>query len=1808
MMSREHQSAPRVALFIVAVMCCVHLQTFVAQANELEELEFVTFGAVNGECPDVAPPILTLQRGEWNDLCLQLSGVVEENIILDISLILSSEHHEHQLAQTQMVVKSGVETDAAFEFQVYVPADFDAYDNTYLSIQTVQTSIADETEISYSSVSIPVLLPEIGHDFTISLATTEHSVSQGSTLMVDGIALNSGATFGVIRTTIFDDGREILGQSLTQLSPQQGSTFSVLVDTSTLEIGTANLTLESSMNGSSDQPYSKQFSLVVGPASDEIEVHSTAWNESYTGLPVHPGQTIQVSTNVSNTGALSGVAEFILACDGFDSFNLSNFTEVLPQTNSEIDVRFTLPSSDDFGLLYCDFSHATYHDALPLRQFAPWPVHVALQLLELNSSFSEGAEQVELHSDDEQLFILGKVQNLGNGVEPLDWRIEASHRDNGQRIVLSSGRTTLAPSASQLFSYNGTFLTCDSVHWDIYFVVNDRVGEDHTLLVSNAFQTIRSMLDAEISHNSIGTLSTVQSGDSVPMTITVEALGQLSECSQNRTVQIGVGYDGTDYAVFEHQVTLRAGISSTIQVQIDTGQLPEATTYSIESRLLGNDTYSRNDDQYTINKLEFTLEIKEAVMELSCQTSPLINVSQTGIMCSISHDLGRNIPYKMTMSGDSISTQNLSGWLSPGETLENQLFVVFDRWGEHTVNITSSILHKGEYINQVDVEQLFIKAVHPLDGSDFIAGWDVSPDVPVPGQPVTITLDMVGTSRMNNGSLHLTMPNGGGGVDLQAKVNLESLEIGVMETITVMMNWPLDACENTYGIQLKAFNQQGIEMNTPDGIKKEIKRVSCPEVLPNLELQNTMILENGNLSVQVVNSGASGTVPFTTSVYLNGAFSEELAFPSLPAGANASVDFAPISEFSSLTIVVDQSFRVTESQDGSSNMYSFDMNYEFPTFAELDWNHDGELNSEERGFGYLADSDGDGLTDQIENEGWEVAYISHVDQLSALNEFLQEQNETPDDTPPPMISTRWVYPSSTSLDSDGDGLTDLGEFIQGTDPHDSDTDGDGLSDLFESEHNGQDPLMVELDAPVIEAIKPTVVGQPFLKTTYELFFTVDEPNLESIEVVIEKGSERAIIIPAPVSKLADGELEAATGQTYVVQYTLKDINLFSNVEVFVKTTDAFGMVHETSVANYSSLKSRVTTSLANFAMDLHPALKTASATVVGFIYSIFTVLQEAFDMVISIGKLIITLLFDFIDTVTGVAAAIGSLIDSFSFSAIKETVKKVGKSLWDMAMSLSPFIDDLSNNSFLGAFLIGYIALTLVVETMGPAAFKTIRALQKGEDGASLKSFFGHMTNSLVDMKNSAAKFAKNPLLTMGGWIKSLVSLPMKLLLGADFLASSVLLRASVSTANFKVIFPLIWKGYSWFGKKLDAPGAHRLSRGLDFMDVLQKSKRLEKIPDFEQKLGLRLARGVISDEQIFKQMNGFALLENGADIQKAHMKKFADVLFVNEAKNLNKMVSNSDGTLVQKHKFQWLSESRQRIEGTVAELSQVGYVRALDGSSVTTIAPGFCSHVQVVKKCGKSYDVDLLRIEKNPDGDIILMEIIDYKTYSKESGLRDNFAKHIKDRGLSIHDYQKQRFTENFLPDTAENRKMFVDFMAESNQISMADANLMYDFKRDWIGGLHDNVDVRYEAILHDGAGKIKQPKYLNGRSLATQKELTDCARCLELSPSQRDALVEDAFAAGYNRGPIKETADGFGQDLLKPNEVEPISQLMNDLYAKPVLNAQSVADQLATDEVYSRGSKSYITAMAFFSLAALIVAALIGITKLRGKRVRHG
>ena len=119
----------------------------------------------------------------------------------------------------------------------------------------------------------------------------------------------------------------------------------------------------------------------------------------------------------------------------------------------------------------------------------------------------------------------------------------------------------------------------------------------------------------------------------------------------------------------------------------------------------------------------------------------------------------------------------------------------------------------------------------------------------------------------------------------------------------------------------------------------------------------------------------------------------------------------------------------------------------------------------------MLDSDGDGLSDKLEQNGWGVSYISHMDQMKAINTYLETMEEDPDQEFPSVNEDR-VRSSTDSVDADGDGLTDLGEFLQGTNPDDPDTDGDGLTDLEEVLDERQDPLMVELDAPVLQALAP----------------------------------------------------------------------------------------------------------------------------------------------------------------------------------------------------------------------------------------------------------------------------------------------------------------------------------------------------------------------------------------------------------------------------------------------------------------------------------------------------------------------------------------------------------------------------------------------------------------------------------------------------------------------------------------------------------------------------------------------------------------
>jgi len=102
----------------------------------------------------------------------------------------------------------------------------------------------------------------------------------------------------------------------------------------------------------------------------------------------------------------------------------------------------------------------------------------------------------------------------------------------------------------------------------------------------------------------------------------------------------------------------------------------------------------------------------------------------------------------------------------------------------------------------------------------------------------------------------------------------------------------------------------------------------------------------------------------------------------------------------------------------------------------------------------LADWDGDGLPDALEEEGWTITLdLDGYDQLI----------------------TKTVTSSPYAADTDGDGLDDATEFASRIDPTRADTDGDALSDLAEMTMYKSNPSDVDTDG---DARGPLGTAQP----------------------------------------------------------------------------------------------------------------------------------------------------------------------------------------------------------------------------------------------------------------------------------------------------------------------------------------------------------------------------------------------------------------------------------------------------------------------------------------------------------------------------------------------------------------------------------------------------------------------------------------------------------------------------------------------------------------------------------------------------------
>ena len=1782
-----------IAVFLVVTMCSVHAQSLVGSVNALEDFG-LELGIVNDGSCDVDDNMLAeFQRGAWTSLCYRVNGALEQLTYVELHVQLVADSGAvYQLTESELLLQEDTYQRASTErlFDVYVPSDVDLVENYRVVLDYTLQAYPSMADLGQGSSAVEVFFEMQGApQYSLEVEASETVFSQGSQATLTGVVKNFGNLTEHLQLELVDQQGSPLGADIVQVRPTSQTTLGLLFDASNLPVGETMLYLQSRAN-STGEKQEQTISVIITEPSAEVLLNDVEWSEVGIGTPMHPGGDVVVLANISNDGALEGGQEFGLSCSNDGSFSVFDHVVVPARSHEQYTLNFTLPPVEQFGFNHCIVSGGGTTFSLPVRDMQPWPVEMGMVLQSLNSTVADSQDDVVLATEDEALVVNYGLQNLGFSSESVDWMLQAKLQNTDSTRTLAQGRSVLDVNGSTVVGYNGTVPTCDDGIWDLELVATDRHGDQHRQAVLGAFNTTREPIRAEVEADLVGTETNYKVGEHIPVSVTVRGLQSSSPCHQHRPLRIALQDEtGSDVFIHESTVNVVANIDTTVDIMMPTQAAHEGGRYSLDVRL-----YDRSTDATTVSSstgLGVVLEAPETLLETSClRGDEQLSSSAFTLSCTLSHNTARSVHVKSHLFINGVLKDHIQSKVQANEQHAIRFSTYLDGWGEQSVQVVSSVLTDGEWVNQTGVFEFPVVAVHPQDDGVFLKGWQVYPDVPQAGQTVDIGLTVRGVSSMLGGHLNLTMNDGGGpGVPLLATVPVDAgMPIGHLEHLSVSMPWPMECSDFT--ITLEAYDAMGIRiLPLPDGIDDSITRTACPTMFPDLVVSESRLAENGTLSVVFENIGNDMAAGMTwlSTLYLDGVYTQDLETPSLAGGETHEHHITPTTSFSEVTVAVDSHRRVTERHEGSSNVFSIDLNLQTLAFYEADVNGDGQLNAEELAQGVVLDSDGDGLSDELEQNGWGVSYISHMDQMKAINTYLETMEEDPDQDFP-SVNEAVVFSSTDSVDADGDGLTDLGEFLQGTNPDDPDTDGDGLTDLEEVLDERQDPLMVELDAPVLQALAPKIVGQPFAKTTFELFFAVNEPNLESVEVVVRKNGDDRTVIPEEVvdssrpQALQDGDI----GRVFKAQYTISDFRAFHDIEVFVKTVDLFGQENEISVANYSSLKSRVTTGLSSFAMDLHPALRAAAATTIGFLYSVFVVLQDFADMVISVGKLFLMLITGALwDAIKGIVSTVVDVLTSLQLDKVVDATKSVAKGLWKMAKELSPFQDNASNASFLGAFIIGFIGLTLVVESF--VFTKASRALSKKD----MTDFVVKGDEAIEGMRASSKAFEDNPALVMKKWQKTPTGKAKKTMFDFSEEISNKLLDGALSDSKWSGIYRVIGKGYMWFGKRLNADAAFRLSRGLDFMDAFKDSQKWKLAAERGTLAGgLDLARRAINHPDLFKSMNGFDAVTDGSKMQRAAMENFADSLFDREG----------------------VIKPYSQLKGTLDELSQVGSLALPDNlGRITTVAPGPCRACDSLDGI-TTYDRDIIRVHYDADGNIVRKEIIDRKHYNSPTNVRNEIAENVLNRnGRNVVDYQKEQF-KRYLPDTPDNREKYVQDLVEKTGISKSDAMKNYDFDKDWVNGVHDDIQSIYEPVVaREGVyyggrdHEIFEIQRLDGK----QKVLSDievkyfgpdakCALCGEMNEAQKRAFLEDMYNTQWGVRGVSGAGGGgtsFSKSIHSLGDKDWVSEILDDkVFA-------TTGDPVSATVSYEQS-----TLAKFIEKAPVLLGGLVGLIALLALAVR--
>ncbi|WP_225335637.1 hypothetical protein [Halomicrobium urmianum] len=133
------------------------------------------------------------------------------------------------------------------------------------------------------------------------------------------------------------------------------------------------------------------------------------------------------------------------------------------------------------------------------------------------------------------------------------------------------------------------------------------------------------------------------------------------------------------------------------------------------------------------------------------------------------------------------------------------------------------------------------------------------------------------------------------------------------------------------------------------------------------------------------------------------------------------------------------------------------------------------------------DSDGDGLTDAEEREGWRAALATSPEQG---DEFAEAREDDATD-PVSVLDRPPVTSDPLYADTDDDGLSDLTEYRLKLDPDDEDSDGDGITD-GEERAGSTEAAIHDHTAPTVQ-VRSIKTGDA-ARTSYNVTLRLTDPS------------------------------------------------------------------------------------------------------------------------------------------------------------------------------------------------------------------------------------------------------------------------------------------------------------------------------------------------------------------------------------------------------------------------------------------------------------------------------------------------------------------------------------------------------------------------------------------------------------------------------------------------------------------------------------------------------------------------------------------